>query len=182
MLKTKSGLGLLVLISLFLFSCEKTEENKTESNTPKLIVESTKNKVEKIKNNLPIDVSKLVNKNSSQLDKTLGNPLEVKATEDGGEYRLYSIENEPKGLAVRLYKNQAKSFNLLLTNPIASSKETLKRAFGIDVGKQSPIKDPKEPLSERFEGTFNGVKFSKLSAKKDDKGKGFIFVLAEVEK
>lgn len=71
---------------------------------------------------------------------------------------------------------------MLLTKPFSSSKETLKNAFGIDIGKATPRKDPKEPLSESFQGTFNGVKFSKLSAKKDDQGKGFIFVLAEVEK
>ncbi len=182
MLKTRIGLVLFALTTLILVSCEKTEEVKNESNNTKLIAGSTKLEIQKPEINLPIEVSKLANKNSTQLDKILGKPLEVKPIEDGGEYRLYQIKSETKGLAVRFYGDKAKSFNLLLTKPVSSSKETLKNAFGIDIGKANAKKDPKEPLSESFHGTFNGVKFSKLSAKKDDQGNGFIFVLAEIEK
>ena len=83
-------------------------------------------------------------------------------------------------MAVRFYGGRAKSFNLILDRPFETSKEALKQIFGIDVGNVAPVKDPKETLSEKYQGTFGGVKFTKVSAKRGENGKGFIFVLAEV--
>lgn len=103
MLKTRVGLVFVALTCLFLFSCVKTEEVKKESNTTKPVASSTKSEIQKPEINLPIEVSKLANKNSTELDKILGKPLEVKPTDDGGEYRLYKKQNENKGLAVRFY-------------------------------------------------------------------------------
>ncbi len=177
----KKIIFLLVINSWLLFGCQKAEEAtiETKSATPAKTIE--KAKVETPKVALPIDISKLVNKSADELDKTFGKPEEVKPTDDGGDYRLYQIANQPKGLAVRFYGGKAKSFNVILTKSFSSSREAIKQVFGIEIGTISPIKDPKEPLSEKYRGTFNGVKFSKISAKKDEKGTGFIFVLAEAK-
>jgi hypothetical protein len=165
-------------VFLSLFSCQTIEETKIETQptqpttikteTPKSVAVST------------VDVSVLANKSVEELDKTLGKPLENKQIENGGEYRLYKLASHSKGLAVRFYGGKAKSFNLILENPVPSSKEALKNFFNIDVGKMTARKDAKEPLSEVYQGNFGGVKFSKLSAKREEGGKGFVFVLAEV--
>lgn len=140
----------------------------TELNTPKSEISAI------------AEVLKLANKSTAELDKIFGKSQETKFIENGGEYRLYKTANYPKGLAVRFFGGKAKSFNLILEKPVPTSKEAIKQNFGIDVGNAVPTKDAKEPLSEIFRGTFGGVKFSKVSAKKQDGG-GFIFVLAEVE-
>ncbi|MEP6904150.1 MAG: hypothetical protein ABJA66_20700 [Actinomycetota bacterium] len=104
-----------------------------------------------------IDVRKFADKSIAEIDRAFGNPDESKLIKDGGEYRLYKIANQPKGLAVRFYDGRAKSFNLILDKPLPTSKEALKQTFGIDVGNSAPIKDPKETLSEKYQGTFGGV-------------------------
>lgn len=173
-----------ILLGLVAFGCQKAEETKIETNSvsPTKTVQTPKTEVETPKATLPIDITKLVNKSVDGLDNLFGKPVETKPNDDGGDYRLYNIANEPKGLAVRFYEGKAKSFNLILTNPVATSKDALKQVFGIDIGNMSPIKDPKEPLTEKYQGNFGGVNYRKVSAKKDGKGNGFIFVLAEVEK
>lgn len=170
---------LLVLISL---SCQTATETKTE-NQPNSNNSSEPSKSEPVapknaQTNI-IDVPKLADKSIAELDKAFGKPEESKSVENGGEYRLYKISGQPKGLAVRFFGGKAKSFNLLLDKPLPTSKEALKQSFGIDVGNSAIIKDPKEALSEKYQGTFGGVKFTKVSAKRQDSGKGFIFVLAE---
>ena len=173
---------LVILLALLVFGCQKAEEVKIEttSATPTKTI-LTKSEVETPKITLPIEVTNLVDKSANELDKIFGKPIEIKPNDEGAEYRLYKIEGEPKGLAIRLYGGKAKSFNLILAKPIANSKTALKQVFGIDVGNSALIKNPKEPLTEKFQGTFGGVKFSKVSAKKDGKGNGFIFVLAEAK-
>jgi len=180
-LKMKIIIFLMFIGAVFLFGCQKAEEAKTETNsaTPAKTIERPK--VETPKVALPFDISKSVNKSSDELDQIFGKPEEIKPTDDGGDYRLYPIANQPKGLAIRLYGGKAKSFNLILNKSFSSSKEAIKQVFGIDVGNSPIIKNPKEPLTEQYRGTFSGVKFSKISAKKDEKGTGFIFVLAEVK-
>jgi hypothetical protein len=174
----------LILLVLVVFGCQKSEEVKPETNSvnPPKTLETAKNEIDTPEVRLPIDVLRLTNKTIDEVDKILGKPEEAKPTRDNGEYRLYKVFNEPKGLAVRFYDGQAKSFNLILTKPFSSSKEAIKKVFNIDVGKILPTKDTKEPLSEKYRGTFGGVKFNKISAKKDEKGNGFIFVLAEIER
>ena len=180
MVKTYGVMILSVSICLFTVGCGKTDTAQVETNagTPETQNPDKKTKAKHI-NRLPVNVVKLVNKNSTELEDILGKPLEVKKTEDGGEYHLYEIENEPKGLAIRLYDDKARSFNVLLERKIKTSREALRSVFGLDVGSKTSIKDPKEPLSENYQGTFSGIKFSKISAKKDAQGKGFIFVLVE---
>jgi hypothetical protein len=163
--------------------CQKTPETNTEdrkipvdsvqpSNTPIILPKSEQT--------IPVDVPKLTDKPAAEFNKYFGAPQESRAVENGGEYRLYKINGQSKGLAVRFYGGKAKSFNLILDKAFPSSKEALKQVFNIDVGSAEPLKDPKEPLSERYQGTFGGVKFKKVSAKKQENGRGFIFVLAEV--
>jgi hypothetical protein len=165
------------------FGCRSTTENKVEnsnasaisvqpSNTPNILPESART--------IPIEVAKLAGKSIAELDNFFGAPQEAETSAGGGAYRLYKIAGQSKGLAVRFYGGRAKSFNLILDKPFATSKESLYQAFKIDVGSSVAIKDAKEPLSERYQGTFGGVKFKKVSAKKQANGKGFIFVLAEV--
>ena len=129
---------------------------------------------------IPIDVPKLAGKSPAELDDFFGAPQESATLENGGGYRLYKIAGQTKGLAVRFYGGRAKSFNLISDKPYATSKEAVRQVFNIDVGNSVPGKDAKEPLTEMFRGTFGGVRFAKLSAKKQADGKGFIFVLAEV--
>jgi len=126
-----------------------------------------------------IDVPKLAGKPVAELDRIFGPPAEAKRLDDGGEYRLYKTSDQPKGLSVRFYNGRARSFNLILEKSFSTSKEALKKSFGIDVGNLPPAKDPKEPLSEVYRGTFGSVKFTKVSAKKQSSGSGFMFVLAE---
>lgn len=177
-MKIRLQIVFAVLLFLLLISCQNATEQKTETPLPSPISSKTISpKFEAVKT---IDVPKLSNKSADELDEILGNPREVKPIENGGEYRLYEIADQPKGLAVRFYGGKAKSFNLILENPVPTSKETLKNFFNIDVGTIAARKDAKEPLSDIYQGIFGGVKFSKVSAKRLESGKGFVFVLAEV--
>ncbi len=184
MLKILS-LTFTVFLLLASFGCQTATETKTvnqpnsNNSTQPLRAETV---AEKNAQTLAVnDVPKLANKSIAELDKSFGKPAESKSVENGGEYRLYKIAGQSKGLAVRFFGGKAKSFNVILDKPIPTSKEALKQTFGIDVGNSAVIKDPKETLSEKYQGTFGGVKFTKVSAKRQDNGNGFIFVLAEVE-
>jgi hypothetical protein len=172
--------GGLIFAASMLFGCRSAEEPPT-ANIPE---------ARPVPSNTPVfnppvaervDVPGLAGKTAAEIDKLLGPPEEVKPIENNGEYRLYKLAGQPKGLAVRFYGGRAKSFNLILTAPEPTSKEALRKFFAIDVGNLSPLKNPKEPLSEKYQGTFGGVKFSTVSAKKQENGKGFIFVLAEID-
>lgn len=172
----------VIFLFLSALSCQKAQETSTQ-NTQNVAVQTTQAKTDspKSENSAMAEVPKLANKSAAELDKIFGKPSETKPLEKGGEYRLYKTANYPKGLAIRFFGNKAKSFNLILDKPFTTSKDAIKKNFGIDVGNAAPIKDAQEPLSEIFKGTFGGVKFTKVSAKKQDNGNGFIFVLAEVE-
>lgn len=189
----KGKLKLAVIFSLFLIfsACQKnqeTPENKIaaaaetpqaiENNQPKPAA-STINSLQKT----PVDVAKLANKTAEEIDNVFGRAEEIKeiAQPKKGEYRVYKIADEPKGLAIRFYENRAKSFNLILSAPVSTAKEALKKTFAIDVGNQLPAKDKNEALSEKWSGNFGGIKFSKVSAKRESGNKGFVFVLAEIE-
>ncbi len=177
------NLSLTFFLLLASFGCQQVRETKIENPTnSNTSVQPSKSEAvaAKTEQTFAIDVPKLADKSIAELDKIFGKPAESKAFENGGEYRIYKIANQAKGLAVRFYGGKAKSFNLILDKTFTTSKEALKKTFGIDVGNSAPIKDPKETLSEKYQGTFGGVKFTKVSAKKQDSGKGFIFVLAEV--
>jgi hypothetical protein len=169
----------VICLALFAFGCQKAEEAKVETNSAAPTKTISEAKTEKPMAALPVDVPNLVNKTESDFEKIFGKPIEVGVTLDEGKYRLYQVANEPKGLAARFYGGKAKSFNLIFSKPTITSKEALRKVFNIDVGNNSPIKDS-EPLTEKYQGTFNGVKFSKVSAKKTLKKNEFIFVLAEV--
>jgi len=165
------------------FGCQSADEtNTSNANAPANSIQPSKtpNVSLKSEQTIPIDVAKLADKPIAELDKTFGAPQESSAIEKGGEFRLYKIAGQSKGLAVRFYGGKAKSFNLILDKPVSTSKDALKQSFGIDVGNSVSIKDAKEPLTESFRGTFGGIKFKKVSAKKQESGRGFIFVLAEV--
>lgn len=175
----KCCLKICFVLAVFLFvtGCQTATEQKVETSIPqptaaKII--APKNESVKM-----IDVPKLANQSAAEIEKILGKPTETKNIENEGEYRLYKIAGQTKGLAVRFYGGKAKSFNLILDKPLPTSKEALKQIFNIDVGNISPTKDPKETLSETYQGTFDGVKFTKVSAKKQANGSGFVFVLAE---
>jgi hypothetical protein len=173
-----------ILFLLSLFGCQATQETKIENTqSSNISIQPAKTEAVAVKSEKTsiVDVPKLANKPADELDKIFGKPEESKKQKDGGEYRLYKIANQSKGLAVRFYGGKAKNFNLILEKPLPTSKDALKQAFGIDVGNAAPTKDAKEPLTEKYQGTFGGVKFTKVSAKRQENGGGFIFVLAEVE-
>lgn len=182
MQKVKSKIVWLFITNIFIFGCQKVDQVKVETSPANSTKTIETPKVETPEAKLPIDVPGLVNKTEADFEKLFGKPVESGYTLGGGEYRLYKVANVPKGLAVRFYDGKAKNFNLIFDKSIPTSKEALKQVFGIDIGNIPPLKDVKEPLSEKYQGTFGGVKFSKVSAKKDEKGNGFIFVLAEVAK
>lgn len=126
-----------------------------------------------------IDVPNLVNKTPVEIDKIFGAPAEAKEVENGGKFRLYKLPDYSKGLAIRFYSDRAKSFNLILDKPFATAKEAILKNLNIDLENAAPVKNATEPLSENYQGTFGGVKFTKVMAKKQQNGDGFIFVLAE---
>lgn len=136
--------------------------------------------------NLPtrevVNVPQLANKSTVEVDKILGKPEIIKLIKEpaAGEYRVYKIAKHPKGLAVRFYGDKAIDFNLILSESLPTSKQALKEMFGIDVGDVPFHIDSKQPLSEVWRGTFNGVRFEKVYAKRERENAGFIFVLAEV--
>ncbi len=174
----------LIFAVSFVFGCQKAAEIKVpevETAQSPGIKNIEKTPATAAANNLSkIEVTKLANKTAAEIDKIFGAPSEVKDIENGGKYHLYKSAEYPKGLAIRFYGDKAKSFNLILEKPFAGSKEVITKSFGIDVGGAKAIQDKTEPLSENYQGTFGGVKFSKLAAKRQEKGKDFIFVLAEI--
>lgn len=125
---------------------------------------------------------KLADKQIADFDAAFGKPEESKSIEKGGEYRLYRVNGQSRGLAVRFFGGRAKEFNLILDRPLPTSADALRQVFAIDVGKSPPTRDPKEPLTETYKGKFGGVRFEKVSAKKQQDGKGFILVLAVVDR
>lgn len=129
---------------------------------------------------IPIDVARLAGKSIDEFDRLFEKIAEGKTVEPVGEFRLYKINGQSKGLSVRFYGNRAKSFNLISDDIFETSREALMKLFDIDAGRLTPVKKNSEPLTESYRGTFGGVKFKKVSAKRAGKGKGFIFVLAEV--
>jgi hypothetical protein len=175
--------SLIFTFSLLLtsFGCQTTSDSKTgNQNNSNILAQPSKPQTVAVKSSETIiDVPKLANQSIAELDKMFGTPDESKKIENGGEYRLYKIAGHSKGLAVRFYGGKAKSFNLISDKSLPTSKEALKQIFSIDVGNVPPTKDPKETLSETYQGSFGGVKFTKVSAKKQANGSGFVFVLAE---
>ena len=171
------------VICLFLaaLSCQKAQETSVEVNR-NIALEPTQIKIVAQKNDSVslVELTKLANKPPDEFNKIFGEAAEIKLIESSGEYRLYKTAKYPKGLAVRFFGGKAKTFNLILEDARATSKEAIRYNFGIDVGNIAPTKDKNEPLSEVFKGTFGGVKFSKISAKRRENTAGFIFVLAEV--
>lgn len=165
---------------LFIVGCQSAEVVQTNKPQPSPTVESKTARVPE--NTAIVDVPKLAGKSMAEVDKILGKPQRTKQIKDplAGEYREYKIPNHPKGLAIRFYGDRATSFNLILSQTFPTSKTALREAFGVDVGDAPPKIDPKEPLSEVWQGTFNGVRFSKIYAKRERENGGFIFVLAEV--
>lgn len=177
------SLSLAIALVFAAFGCRSaadTSANNLSAPANSSPPSKTPNAPLKSEQTTPIDVAKLAGKPVAELDKSFGAPQESRTIENGGEFRLYKIAGQSKGLAVRFYGGKAKSFNLLLDDPVATSRAALKQIFSIDVGDSVLLKDAKEPLTESYKGTFGGVKFKKVSAKKQESGRGFIFVLAEV--
>lgn len=175
-------LSLFILLLLY-FGCNNNSENINHNLTAQnnnILPTATKSPLPTYLKT-PFDISKFADKSIAEIEREFGKPEESKKQYNGGEYRLYKISNQSKGLAVRFYGGKAKSFNIITEKSFATGQELLKQTFGIDVGKTNPIKEAKEPLSEKWKGNFGGVRYSKILAKKQEDGKGFIFVLAEIE-
>ena len=96
-----------------------------------------------------------------------------------GEYRLYNVAGNPKGLSVRFFKGKAKRFNLLLGAPRKTSKDALFELFRIDVSKMKVVRG--EELSEKWVGESGGVTFKTAYAKREAANGDFTMVHAEVE-
>lgn len=131
-----------------------------------------------------VNVAALANKSHTEFDQVFGNaakvsPVRVNEKHMPGEYREYPVAGHPKGLSVRFHKDEAKRFNLLLGAPSRSASEALMSEFVIDVSKLKKAKG--DPLSDTWAGTFDGVKFKTVYAKRGKPGGNFIMLHAEVE-
>ena len=176
------GLSFAFFLSFAPFGCQSATETRTEDSD--VLVNSTEpSKIPTVstkpEQTIPIDVAKLANRSIAEFDRTFDKLAEGKTVAPVGEFRLYKIAGQSKGLSVRFYEGRAKSFNLISDDSFPTSKEALKQIFNIDVGNSAPVKSNSEPLTEKYQGVFGGVKFKKVSAKRAGAGKGFIFVLAE---
>ncbi len=170
----------LIFFALAAASC-RTTQNKDVIVSPSPQTQPSPTAVKNETLRAVVDVPRLVGKSTLEVDEMLGKPETVKQiNKPTGEYRVYKIPNHPKGLAVRFYGDKAIDFNLILSEPLPTSKQALKEIFGIDVGDAAFKIDSKEPLSEVWRGTFDGVRFEKVYAKRERENGGFIFVLAEV--
>ena len=166
-----------------IFGCQKTvDSNLANEQTPK--PEPSKALAPKPESASRIDVPKLAGKTAEELDKMLGKPEKITpataAKEIPGEYRLYKIEDNPKGLSVRFYKGKAVRFNLILAKPFASAADALRETFNIDVKNIPPTVEKGEPLSRKWQGEFGGVRFATVYAKKDKPDGQFVMVHAEI--
>ncbi len=174
--------GVIILFVFISSACQKAQE----STDNKIVTAETPKPMQtvsiKSSQQLPINLAKLADRSAVEVDKILGEPIETKeiTVPKKGEFRIYEIADEPKGLAIRFYDGRAKNFNLILTEPVATAREALKQTFAIDVGNKPPTKTAGEPLSEKWSGSFGGVKFSSVYAKRESEKGGFVFVLAEV--
>ena len=175
--------SLLIFALSIAFGCGKEESahlavnqkiNPEPSNTPNIIPKIVSR----------IDVPRLAGKSAEELDKIIGKPEKITPAtarkEIPGEYRLYKIEGNPKGLSVRFYKDKAVRFNLILEKPFASAKDALLETFTIDVKNIPPTVDKAEPLSQKWQGEFGGVRFATVYAKKDTPNGQFVMVHAEI--
>lgn len=174
----------LIFAALTALACRATPNNGAANSAPQQSQPSAATNSEILPSTTvaAVDVPRLAGSSTAQLDKILGKPEIVKSIADPspGEYRVYKIPNHPNGLAVRFYGDKALNFNLILSKPLPTAKEALQEIFGIDVGNAPPKINPREPLSEVWQGTFNGVRFVKVYAKRERENGVFIFVLAEV--
>lgn len=182
--ETKILFFCLLVATLVFVSCRTTQQTNV-ANAPSASQTAQSPTITTESESSPkavVDVARLAGKSTSEVDRILGKPEIAKPITEPviGEYRVYKIPEHPKGLAVRFYGDKAASFNLILSKPLPTSQQALKEIFGIDVKNQPPKIDPKEPLSEVWQGTFNGVKFVKVYAKRERENGGFIFVLAQV--
>lgn len=173
----------LFLIGLLLLGCQKAVEPKT-ANAPNAKPPANENSIPKPESESRIDVPRLAGKTAEELDKVLGAPEKITpavvAKEMPGEYRLYKISGNAKGLSVRFYRNRAVRFNLILEKPFASASDALRQAFNIDTKNIAPTVDKNEPLSQKWQGEFGGVKFATVYAKKDRANGQFVMVHAEL--
>lgn len=168
--------------ALMFFGCQKDEEAKNRDfQTP--AIEPARTIAPKNVDEVKIDVPRLAGKPAEEFDRIFGKPEQVTpataAKEIPGEYRLYKIEGNPKGLSVRFYKNKAVRFNLILEKPFASANDALHQAFNIDVKNIPPTIEKNEPLSYKWRGDFGGVRFATVYAKKDKPDGQFVMVHAE---
>ena len=175
--------GLLIFAVSMVFGCQSAEESKG-SNLQNLVPAPSPTPTPKSESAIKIDVPQLAGKSSEELDKALGIPEKITpaaiAKEIPGEYRLYKIAGNPKGLSVRFYKNKAVRFNLILEKPFASARDALLETFNIDVQNAPPTVEKSEPLSQKWRGEFGGVRFATVYAKKDQPDGRFVMVHAEI--
>lgn len=164
-----------------LFGCQKAED---ANNFNQASLKPTETIVPKPESASRIDVPKLAGKTAEELDQVFGKPEKITpatvAKEMPGEYRLYKISGNSKGLSVRFYRGKAVRFNLILEKPFASAQDALRQTFNIDVKNAPPTVEKNEPLSQKWQGGFGGVRFATVYAKKDTANGKFVMVHAEI--
>jgi hypothetical protein len=170
------GLIFVILLSALIFGCQTAQETKVETKpqaTPTVAVNPMQSTV---------DVPKLANKSTVELDKVFGQPEKVTlatvSNEMPGEYRLYKMAGHPKGLSVRFYKDKAVRFNLILGMPEKSSRDALLKYFNLDATKMTTVRG--DSLSETWKGAANGVNFSTAYAKREKARSDFVMIHAEI--
>src|SRR3982750_3860167 len=113
------SLSFAFFLSFAPLGCQSAAETKTENSD--VSVNSTElSKIPTVSTNstkpeptIPIDVAKLANRSIAEFDRDFDKLAEGKTVAPAGEFRLYKIAGQSKGLSVRFYEGRAKSFNLI---------------------------------------------------------------------
>lgn len=179
------GTGLL-LTALCLAGCQKAENGDVNSNRSAAgnvkIEQPTPDRNEP---QSAVNIYQFAYNSPEDIEEVFGKPLEIKKITDvkaqmPGEYRLYRLNNNDKGLSVRFYRGKAVRFNVFLPQKEASSAKALRETFGVDVGGAPRV--PSEQFVEKWQGNFAGLNFTTIYAMKEKPSdKGFAMVHAEIE-
>ena len=158
-----------LMLSWALFGCQSvpvSQSNKAQVETAPVLSPP----ITSAQSAVAIDIPKMAYKSPAEFERIFGKAVEIKAVKGDnkqlpGEYRLYQTPNHPQGLSVHFYNNQALIFNLVLGEAQKSPSEALSKYFAIDVGKIAPVE--KTQFLEKWQGTFNSVKFVSVYAMKE---------------
>jgi hypothetical protein len=174
----------LIISVLFFAGCQTVKIDSANTTKPAAVVSPVPaaTKSELATTNVPtVDVPRLAGKTPEEFERIFGQAIEVKPLKEAraDEFRVYRTPMHPKNLAVRFLRRRAINFALILSRKFPTAQAALREVFNIDVKDAPPRFETDQNLSEVWQGTFQGVRFQKIYAKRERPGDGFIFVFAE---